>query len=231
MGARILVVDDEVEILEMIKDALEIEGYQVDTARSGDEAREKAGCDPDLILLDVMLPGASGFEICQSIRQQVSCPIVFLSARASEADRVQGLAQGGDDYLVKPFGLRELRARVHAHLRREKRPRSERSGGLVRFGNLVLDVRGHTVRVREDNLPLTPREFDILCLLALHPGQVFAKDQIYDRVWGLDAYGDASTVTEHIKKIRSKLAILDPDHSYIATMWGVGYKWDVARHE
>lgn len=227
MGTRILVIDDETEILEMVSEALVIEGYTVDTARSGAEAEALVHLQPDLILLDVMMPGQSGFALCQSIRPLVACPIVFLSARNSEADRVQGLALGGDDYLVKPFGVKELRARVHAHLRREERPRSPRRSSL-RFGQLVLDPQGHTVRVQGDNLPLTPREFDILMLLALHPGQVFSKDQIYDRIWGMDALGDASTVTEHIKKIRSKLSILDPEQSYIATIWGVGYKWDVA---
>ncbi|MCY0874719.1 MAG: response regulator transcription factor [Firmicutes bacterium] len=230
MQACILVVDDETEILDMVRDALESQGYQVETAQSGAEAKAKVRLSPDLILLDVMLPDYSGFEVCQVIRPLVNCPIIFLSARTSEADRIQGLAVGGDDYLIKPFGLSELRARVHAHLRREERPRSDRRATL-RFGDLSLDVEGHTVRVQGDNLPLTPREFDILCLLALHPGQVFSKDQIYDQVWGLDASGDASTVTEHIKKIRSKLTILDPERSYIATMWGVGYKWDVARQE
>lgn len=229
MDARILVVDDEVDILEMVKAALEIQGYKVDTAQSGAEAQVKARLSPDLILLDVMMPGINGFEVCQSIRSIVACPIVFLSARDTEADRVKGLALGGDDYLVKPFGVKELRARIHAHLRREERPRSVSRRVKLRFGALHLDLQGHRVQVNDDNLPLTPREFAIVSLLALHPGQVFAKEQIYDRVWGIDGLGDASTVTEHIKKIRSKLSILDPEQSYIATIWGVGYKWNVDR--
>jgi len=229
MGLRILVVDDEPEILEMIRDALEVEGYDVDLARSGLEAEAKARLAPDLILLDVMMPGVSGFEVCRTIRKTVLCPIVFLSARDAETDRVQGLALGGDDYLVKPFGIAELRARVHAHLRRELRARPAPVLGVLRFGSLWLSVPRHVVEVRGENVPLTPREFDILALLALHPGQVFSKEQIYDRVWGLDAMGEPSTVIEHIKKIRSKLAILDPDSRYIATIWGVGYRWDAAR--
>lgn len=229
MNARILVVDDEPEILALIHDALSSQGYTVDTARSGEEAQGKVRLLPDLILLDVMMPGQNGFAVCQAIRTSVSCPIVFLTARDAEEDRVRGLAVGGDDYLIKPFGIAELRARVHAHLRREERARDTSTTGRVHFGPLQLDVAAHAVYVRGEPVPLTPREFEILSLCALHPGQVFSKEKIYDTIWGYDALGDASTVTEHIKKIRSKLAIMDPERTYIATIWGVGYRWNVAK--
>ena len=226
MSARILLVDDEPEIVLMIKDALLKEGYLIDTAGTGAEAVKKAQSLPDLILLDVSMPGQNGYEVCQAIRSKVACPIIFLSARDRESDRVQGLAVGGDDYLVKPFSLKELRARIHAHLRREQRHHDPSKQQVLIYGDLVIDIKAHAVLFRQEQIPFTHREFDMLVLLALHPGQVFAKEQIYDRVWGLDAVGGSATVTEHIKKIRNKLLILDPMHSYIATIWGVGYKWE-----
>lgn len=229
MGARILLVDDEPDIVLMIKEALQIEGYLVDTAIDGDDAVDKAQTQPDLILLDVMMPKKNGYDVCQAIRSKVSCPIIFLSARDNESDLLKGLAVGGDDYLVKPFSLKELRARIHAHLRREQRIQVINRQQVLMYGELVIDVGAHAVLVHQERIPFTHREFDILVLLAIHPSQVFDKEQIYDRVWGIDATGDSSTVTEHIKKIRNKLWILDPDHVYIRTIWGVGYTWDAVR--
>lgn len=227
MRHRVLVVDDEQEIVSFIQEALEDEGYEVLTAYNGDDAVRAAISKPNLILLDVMMPGRDGYEVCQAVRDIVSCPIVFLSARDGEADRVRGLAVGGDDYLVKPFGIKELKARVHAHLRREDRKQLERQRQVIRYGDLVIDLKGHTVTFQNESIPITHREFEIVQLLALHQGQVFNKEQIYEKVWGLDAYGDASTVTEHVKKIRAKLSIVDPQRQYISTIWGVGYKWDI----
>lgn len=229
MCIRILVVDDEPDMIHMIKDALEIEGYIVDTAANGTEALIKAEQDPDLIILDVMLPGQNGFEVCQDIRSKVSCPIVFLSARDQEEDRIKGLVVGGDDYLVKPFGIKELRVRIHAHLRREERTRPYVNGIVLRFGELSIDVQGRTVTYRKEGFPFTRREFDIIELLSLHPGQVLTKEHIYEKVWGFDAEGDTNTVTEHIKKIRGKLSSVDATRQYIITIWGVGYKWEVVR--
>lgn len=227
MPEKILVVDDEEEIVAFISDALVDEGYQVWTANDGAEAIAAARKQPDLIILDIMLPGYDGYEVCQAIRDEVSCPIIFLSARQGEDDRVRGLATGGDDYIVKPFSIRELKARISAHLRRERRSLNLHNRSLLRFGELSLDLKGHTVYWREKNIPLTGREFAILEFLALHPGQVFSREQIYEKVWGLEAAGDSTTVTEHIKKIRAKLAAAGcpaPD-DYLATVWGVGYKW------
>lgn len=230
MPARILVVDDERDMVEMVREALTDDGHTVDMAENGAQALAKAALQPDLIILDVMMPGQDGFDVCQTLRSVVACPIVFLSARDREADRIQGLVVGGDDYLVKPFGIKELRARVHAHLRREDRARraSEQSSAL-RFGDLVMDIPGRAVRYRQEPVACTRREFDIVELLALHPGRVFTKEQIYDKVWGFEAEGDASTVAEHIKKIRAKLATAHADRQYIATLWGVGYKWNGGR--
>ncbi|MDR9855218.1 response regulator transcription factor [Paenibacillus sp. VCA1] len=227
MQDKILIVDDEAQIVSLMEQAMTAEGYRVLTASNGTEAMNRLGEAPDLIILDVMMPGINGFELCQMIRDEVDCPILFVSAKQTEADRIQGLSIGGDDYITKPFSLRELKARVAAHLRGSRRMReSSAERSLLRYGRLRIDLKGREVHVNESVVPMTAKEFDIVELLALHPGQVFSKEQIYDRIWGLEASGDASTVTEHIKKIRAKLGARDPLNSYISTLWGVGYKWE-----
>ncbi|MFU1794888.1 response regulator transcription factor [Paenibacillus azoreducens] len=227
MREKILIVDDEADIVSLMEQAMTAEGYEVQTASQGTQALESLTPAPDLIILDVMMPGMNGFELCQMIRDEVDCPILFVSARQAEADRIQGLSIGGDDYITKPFSLRELKARVAAHLRGSRRIReSSAERSLLRYGVLRIDLKGREVHVNQTVVPLTAKEFDIVEMLALHPGQVFSKEQIYDRIWGLEASGDASTVTEHIKKIRAKLGSHDQNGSYISTLWGVGYKWE-----
>ncbi|MCE5168494.1 response regulator transcription factor [Paenibacillus profundus] len=226
MRASILLVDDEEEMTEFVRDALEDEGYAVRAAYNVEQAERLISERlPDLIVLDVMMPGTDGFQFCKQVRDSVDCPIIFVSARESEADRIYGLAAGGDDYIVKPFSLRELKARIEAHLRRERRSIQRRDSGLLKFGSYTIDVRGYELRCQGQTLPLTNREFAIVELLALHPGQVFAREHIYEQVWGMDAFGDDATVTEHIKNIRAKMAAADPDSRWIETVWGVGYKW------
>lgn len=226
-GTTILIADDEAEIVSMIEQSLVKEGYEVVTAADGRQALAQLDCRPDLIILDVMMPGLNGFELCQMIRSEVNCPILFVSARQKEADRIQGLSIGGDDYITKPFSLRELKARVDAHLRRNQRLLDGREPRrLLRYGLLQMDLQGREVRIGQQGVPFTAREFDILELLALHPGQVFSKEQLYESIWGLDAVGDAATITEHVKKIRAKLGAADPQGNYITTVWGVGYKWE-----
>lgn len=233
--SRILIADDEKELVALLKDSLEERGHVVLTAYDGPQALQQARCLPDLILLDVMMPGADGFEVCRRIRADVDCPILFLSARQAEADRIRGLTLGGDDYLLKPFSLKELLARIDAHLRREARAQERRGaaaggaphrGSRLTFGALSLDLLARQAVVGERPLALTRREFDVVELLALHPGQVFSKEQIYERVWGYDAEGDAATVTEHVKKIRAKLAEAGAPLDWIATVWGIGYRWE-----
>lgn len=227
MQEKIMIVDDEADIVSLIEQAMTAEGYEVITASDGASALNMLSRSPDLIILDVMMPGINGFELCQMIRDEVSCPILFVSARQTEADRIQGLSIGGDDYITKPFSLRELKARVGAHLRGSRRKiEGAAVRSLLRYGLLRIDLKGREVLLQHAAIPLTAKEFDIVELLALHPGQVFSKEQIYDRIWGLEASGDISTVTEHIKKIRAKLVSVDPVNSYIATVWGVGYKWE-----
>lgn len=227
MSEKILIVDDEAEIVSLIEQALVSEGYEVHTAGDGGLALAQLSCNPDLIILDVMMPGINGFELCKMIRDEVSCPILFVSAKQTEADRIQGLSIGGDDYITKPFSLRELKARIAAHLRRNQRAVAQPDKRMtLRYGLLQLDLKGRQVKVGQIPVPCTVKEFDIMEMLALHPGQVFSKEQLYDRVWGLEAAGDAATITEHVKKIRAKLGVADPDTNYITTVWGVGYKWE-----
>jgi len=153
----------------------------------------------------------------------------ILSAKQSETDRIKGFALGGDDYVIKPFSLKELLARVEAHLRREKRAillNEERKRVLLNFKNLTIDLKSRQVQINNTALTLTKREFDIIELLALHPGQVFSKEQIYEKIWGYDAEGDSATIAEHVKKIRAKFSAVDPNTQYITTVWGIGYRWE-----
>lgn len=223
---KILIVDDEPDIIQFIGDALADEGYEVLTAYNGADVFEHLSADPDLILLDVMMPGLDGLEVCRAIRERASCPILFLSAMGREEDRIKGLMAGGDDYLVKPLSTLELKARIRAHLRREERSAAGKLRAVVYDGDLTLDALSYSVHIGHHPLPLTPREFEIVQFLLTHPRQVFSREQIYERVWGLEATGDASTVTEHIKKVRAKLAEIEPDRVFITTVWGVGYKWE-----
>ncbi|BAQ08604.1 chemotaxis protein [Bacillus sp. OxB-1] len=221
----ILIVDDEEEIVSFIKDALEDEGYEILTAFDGERAIKEAAKKPDIVLLDVMMDGLDGFEVCEQIRSVVRGPIIFLSACQDETNRVKGLVVGGDDYIVKPFSLSELKARVHAHLRRERRKIEEKEKTELQFGAMTIDYKGRSVRLNGIDVELTSKQFSIVWFLSLHRGQVFSRSHIYERVWGLDADGDDTTVTEHIKKIRAKFQEIDPTAAFIQTVWGVGYKW------
>ncbi len=176
-----------------------------------------------------MMPGTDGFEVCRAIRDEVLCPIIFLSARQSETDKVRGLTLGGDDYVTKPFGLRELMARIDANLRREKRSQyinAEHKRSKLYFGTLCLYLKERAVKIEGSRIDLTRREYDIVELLALHAGQVFSREQIYEKVWGYDSEGDSATVVERIKNIRAKFAAVTPGREYISTVWGIGYKWN-----
>jgi two-component system, OmpR family, lantibiotic biosynthesis response regulator NisR/SpaR len=223
----ILLVDDEDEIVQFVQDALEDEGYTVWTAFDGrtalKEARER---HPDLVILDIMLPGRDGFAVCKELREDLDIPILFLSAKQSDADKVWGFSVGADDYVMKPFSIKELIARVEAHLRRQRRGQRDRQVTQLRSGALTVDLSAHEVRYAGETLALTRKEFEIIQLLILHPHQVFSREVIYDRIWGMDSPGSTETVTEHIKRIRRKLAQFDARTEYISTVWGVGYKWE-----
>ncbi|HIS03942.1 MAG TPA: response regulator transcription factor [Candidatus Pullichristensenella avicola] len=222
MRHTILIVDDERDMIALLRDNFAMLGYLVLTAGNYDEAVKKAACGPDVILLDVNMPGRDGLSVCRAIRQFVRCPIVFLTARVSDADKIEGFAAGGDDYVTKPFSLDELNARVAAHLRREERPR--RQARVYFAGDVAVDYLERAVYVRGERLPLAKKEFEIIELLSQNRGQVFDKERIYERVWGWDSEGSSSVVAEHIKRIRAKFAQAGAP-GQIETVWGVGYKW------
>lgn len=227
--SKILIIDDEKELVSLLENRLKAKGYDVLTAYDGQSGIALSKKQPDLIVLDIMMPGIDGFEVCRTIRSDVLCPILFLSARQSETDKVKGLSLGGDDYITKPFGLRELMARIEANLRREKRSQyinEEKKRVKLYFDNLSIDLQEHIVKINDTNIELTKREYEIVELLSLHAGQIFSREQIYEKVWGYDAEGDSATVVERIKKIRSKFAVSAPDKDYISTIWGIGYKWN-----
>ena len=219
---KILIADDEPGIIRLIRDFFEIQGYQVIEAANGLEALERLSSKPDLILLDVGMPMLDGFEVCERIRVHVSCPILFLTAKIEEKDRIRGLLSGGDDYILKPFSIDELGARVEAHLRRERRKKSE--GTVKIFDRLAIHYEENGVYFGEQPITFTKTEFGILAFLSLHPMQVFSKEQLYENVRGLEGTADSSIVMEHIRRIRKKLAGYT-DRAYIETVWGVGYRW------
>ena len=224
MKYKLLMVDDDVQLLKMLSQYFQIKGYEILTAKDGKEALEKAAKGPDLILLDVNMPRMDGLEVCRRIRDKVSCPILFLTARVEEEDRVGGLLSGGDDYIVKPFSLRELEARITAHLKREERHQNRTE---YRFkGDCLVDYAARTVQIGEQYLELTRLEYEIVEFLSMHPGQVFDRERIYETLWGLEASGDSSVVKEHIRKIRQKLQ-KETGRDYIETVWGVGYRWKI----
>lgn len=220
MAARILVVDDERPLVESIRFALQREGHVVEEAFDGAQALELAGTGRfDLVVLDVMLPGISGFEVCRVLRQHSDVPILLLTARSHETDRVVGLDLGADDYITKPFSMRELLARVRAALRR----RGLQQAALLTVGDLVLDSARHEVRCREQVLPLAPKEYDLLHTLMRHPGRVVPRDRLVEEVWGYDYAGDERTVDVHISWLRRKLREAG-SRVRIEAVRGVGYR-------
>ncbi|MBU5331613.1 response regulator transcription factor [Anaerocolumna aminovalerica] len=223
MNNKILLVDDEKGIVTMMKSYFEMAGYQVYTAYNGKEALQKISCQPDIILLDINMPEIDGFTLCQRIREHMSCPILFLTARMETGDKIKGFGVGADDYIVKPFDLDELGARVSAHLRRENRKQEQ--SVLRFFGEMSIDYSKREITVNQSPVVLSKKEFDIVELLSTNNGQVFDRERIYEMVWGLEGNGNSDTIMEHIRKIRGKFAALSL-HNYIETVWGVGYKWN-----
>lgn len=217
--SRILAVDDEPAILTLIRRALEKEGHSVTVCNCADEIKLEYLNQYDLILLDIMMPGTDGITFCRNIRSQVDCPIIFLTARTDEGSIMYGLGLGGDDYITKPFGIGELRARIQAHLRREKREKKH----AVSISGVRFDLSGKQAEVEEKRVPLTKSEYEISEFLAMNHGQVFSKEQIFERVFGYERESDVSAITEHVKNIRAKFARFGAGP--IETVWGIGYKW------
>lgn len=222
MARRILVVDDEADIISLLRDYFEINGYEVLTALNGSEALKQAEKCPDLILLDINMPDLDGLKVCIQIRNFISCPILFLTAKVEDADKINGFRVGGDDYIVKPFSIDELGARVAAHLRREERRQVTAKTKFI--GDLVIDYTSRTVCYRNIPIQFAKKEYDIIELLSMNSGQVFDKERIYERLWDWDSEGNSSVVAEHVRRIRSKLSEVSST-TYIDTVWAVGYKW------
>ena len=223
---RVLVVDDDPTVAEVVTRYLEREGYAVEAVGDGALALDRAAADPpDLVVLDVMLPGIDGLEVCRRLRATTPVPVIMLTARGEETDRITGLDRGADDYVTKPFSPRELTARVRSVLRRANAaPVVDGSGPLV-ARDLHVDVRAHEVRLAGELVPLTAREFELLVFLMRHPRQVFRREQLLDEVWGY-TYGDTSTVTVHVRRLREKVEADPSNPAHIQTVWGVGYRFE-----
>jgi len=226
ISPRVLIIEDDANIQKILSLYLEGEGFEVRTASSGQEGLQCLhDYQPDLVLLDIMLPDIDGWEICRRIRQEEEIPVIMVTALDSTRDKVTGLELGSDDYITKPFEPREVLARVRAVLRRSTHLAR---GSTLEYEGLTIDREARRVRVDGRDVHLTAKEFDLLWMLAYHPGQVFTRDQLLDRVWGYEFYGNIRTVDVHIRHLREKLEP-DPDNpAYIRTVWGVGYKFQGA---
>jgi DNA-binding response OmpR family regulator len=227
-GARVLVVDDEVAILNLLRDFLEADGYVVATAENAEAALAQIAAKlPDCVLIDVMMPGGDGFELCRTIRASSDLPVLFLSARETDVDKLRGLRLGADDYITKSAKPDEVVARVAAVLRRT-RGRPEPGGGLngrvLDYGKLAIDLGAHEVRIGGEPCELPPREFDLLVLLAEHPRQVFSNEQLVDRLWG--GFGSRSTVAVHVRRVREKIEANPNEPRYLINVRGVGYRFE-----
>ena len=222
--SRILIIDDEVDIAELESDALTDEGFDVDIAHLASEANillEKNNYNYDLILLDIMMPGKSGTEYLNEIRNKITCPIIFVSAKSGTVDKLLGLEIGADDYITKPFDIYELVARVKAHIRRESRSKEIENKSKIIIGEIEINKNSYDVYKNKVKCNVSTREFEVLWYLMSNAGIVLTKEQIFSSVWGSD-YGEIGTVAVHIKSLRSKI---DPEEKYIVTIWGVGYKF------
>lgn len=227
MVRNILIIEDEAAIAELERDYLEVSGFSSDIAGTGEEGLQKAKANTyDLILLDLMLPGMDGFELCQQIRKIRDIPILMVTARKEDIDKIRGFDRGADDYIVKPFNPAELVARVKAHIARYDRLVNRKQlKHEIHVRGLHIDQKARKVYVNEEEKILTAKEFDLLTFLATHPNQVFSKDHLFERIWGYDSMGDISTVTVHIRKIREKIEENPAEPDYIETIWGVGYRF------
>ena len=227
---RILIVDDERPILNLIRISLSNAGYFCDTAEDGNQALEKIDTGIyDLILLDVMLPGMDGFEVCKRIREEKNVPILMVSAKKDDIDKIRGLGLGADDYMTKPFSPSELVARVKAHMARYDRlvGTNQKENDIVEIRGIRIDKTARRVYVNGEEKNFTTKEFDLLTFLAEHPNHVYTKEELFREIWDMDSIGDIATVTVHIKKIREKIEFDTSKPQYIETIWGVGYRFKV----
>lgn len=223
---KVLIVEDEQDIAHIVKDYLTISGYVATIAASGEAALEAVHEQkPNLIILDLTLPDIDGIELCRQLRTTTDEPILILSARQKDTDKVLGLGYGADDYMTKPFSFSELLARVQAHLRRMERIETKSAQGLLSFGSICIDRQAYKVRIGERDISLSAKEFELLYFLAEHHNQVFSKSRLLDAVWGYQTYGDENTIAVYIRRIREKFEDDPAKPVYLKTVWGVGYKF------
>ena len=228
--SRILIVEDEEAIADLEKDYLELSGFEVEIANNGDEGLARAlGEDFDLFILDLMLPGVDGFEICRQIRAEKNTPIIMVSAKKEDIDKIRGLGLGADDYMTKPFSPSELVARVKAHLTRYERliGSGTPENDIIEIRGLKIDKTARRIWVNGEEKSFTTKEFDLLTFLAQNPNHVYTKDDLFREIWDMESIGDIATVTVHIKKIREKIEFNTAKPQYIETIWGVGYRFKV----
>ncbi|MCX7708464.1 MAG: response regulator transcription factor [Clostridia bacterium] len=227
---KILIIEDETSIAELERDYLEINGFSVALEQTGDAGLKRAKTEEfDLIVLDLMLPKVDGFEICRQIRNDKDVPILMVSAKREDIDKIRGLGLGADDYITKPFSPGELVARVKAHIARYERLRGGREpkNDIISIRGLRIDKSARRVYVNEAEVVFTTKEFDLLVFLAMNPNRVFSKEELFDKIWGMDSFGDIATVTVHIKKVREKIEMDTSNPQYIETIWGAGYRFKV----
>ncbi len=228
--SKILIIEDEEAIADLEKDYLELSGFEVEIQNNGDVGLQEAlSKDFDLIILDLMLPGMDGFEVCKRIRDEKNVPILMVSAKKDDIDKIRGLGMGADDYMTKPFSPSELVARVKAHMARYDRlvGSSPKSNDIVEIRGLRIDKTARRVYVDGEEKNFTNKEFDLLTFLAENPNHVFTKEELFRKIWGMESIGDIATVTVHIKKIREKIEYDSAKPQYIETIWGVGYRFKV----
>lgn len=220
---KILIIEDDQSIAELERDYLEINDFECDIAARGTTGLEKALAENyDLIIIDVMLPGMDGFEVITELRKKKQTPVIFLSARDGDIDKIRGLGLGADDYMTKPFSPNELVARVKAHIARHE-TLTTGTGDVINAGSLTIDKEAHKVIVGGSEVQFIAKEYDLLLFLAQNPNRIFSKETLFDKIWGMDAIGDVSTVTVHIQRIREKINRENENH--IETVWGVGYRF------
>lgn len=226
--SRILIVEDEESIAELERDYLELSGFDVEIEASGTVGLERALKEKfDLIILDLMLPGVDGFEICKQVRKEKNTPILMVSAKKDDIDKIRGLGLGADDYITKPFSPSELVARVKAHLARYERliGSSVQENEIIEIRGLKIDRTARRVYINGEEKNFTTKEFDLLTFLAQNPNRVFRKEELFSKIWDMESIGDIATVTVHIKKIREKIELDTQKPQYIETIWGVGYRF------
>lgn len=228
--SKILIVEDELTIAELERDYLELSGFEVMIETDGEKGADLAMKeDFDLIILDIMLPGRDGFEICREIRQEKNTPIIMVSAKKDDIDKIRGLGLGADDYMTKPFSPSELVARVKAHLARYERliGTGTKENTIIEIRGIKIDKTARRVYVNGEERTFTTKEFDLLTFLAENPNHVFSKEELFQKIWDMESIGDIATVTVHIKKIREKIEVNTSKPQYIETIWGVGYRFKV----